>query len=58
MARKSVIEEPENHGRGDKGAIIYNDLISNDLTRFFWRLQGFPVRKDPQYRTPQFRAMI
>ena len=32
MARKSFIEEPENHGRGDKGAIVYNDLISNDLT--------------------------
>ena len=27
MARKSVIEEPEYHGRGDKNAITYYDLI-------------------------------
>ena len=27
MARKSVIEEPEYHGRGDKSTIIYYNLI-------------------------------
>ena len=27
MARKSVIEEPEYHGRGDKSTIIYYDLV-------------------------------
>ena len=27
MARKSVIEEPEYHGRGDKSTITYYDLI-------------------------------
>ena len=27
MARKSVIEEPEYHGRGDKSTILYYDLI-------------------------------
>ena len=27
MPRKSVIEEPECHGRGDKSTIIYYDLI-------------------------------
>ena len=27
MARKSVIEEPEYHGRSDKSTIIYYDLI-------------------------------
>ena len=28
MARKSVTEEPEYHGRGDKSIITYYDLIS------------------------------
>ena len=27
MARKSIIEEPEYHERGDKSTIIYYDLI-------------------------------
>ena len=27
MARKSVIEEPEYHGRGDKSSLTYYDLI-------------------------------
>ena len=27
MARKSVIKEPEYHGRGDKSTITYYDLI-------------------------------
>ena len=27
MARKTVIEEPEYHGRGDKSTITYYDLI-------------------------------
>ena len=27
MARKSVIEEPEYHARGDKSTIMYYDLI-------------------------------
>ena len=48
MARKSVIEEPEYHGRGDKSTIIYYDLIIPvNFTQSCWRLQGFPIRKDP-----------
>ena len=28
MVRKSIIEEPEYHGRGDKSTISYYDLIT------------------------------
>ena len=47
MARKSVIEEPEYHGRGDKSTIIYyNLIIPVSFTQSCRRIQGSPIRKD------------
>ena len=50
MARKSVIEEPDYHGRGDKSTITYYDLIEEaprlEEAPSCWRLQGFPIIKD------------
>ena len=47
LLSKSVIEEPECHGRGHKNTIIYNDLIITViLCRAVGGLQGFPLRKD------------
>ena len=55
MARKSVIEEPEYHGRGDKSTITYYDLI---IPVILHRAVGGPKvslsEKIPQKRTPQF----
>ena len=47
MARKSVIEEPEYHGRGEKSTkIYYNLIIPVSFSQSCWRLQGFPIRKN------------
>ena len=39
MARKSVIEEPEYHGRGDKSSLTYYDLI---ISVILYRAVGGP----------------
>ena len=55
MARKSVTEEPEYHGRGDKSTITYYDLI---IPVILHRAVGGPKvslsEKIPKQRTPQF----
>ena len=40
MARKSVIEEPEYHGRGDKSTITYYDLIIPVIKSILHRAVG------------------
>ena len=55
MARKSVIEEPEYHGRGDKSTIIYYDLAIP--VSFHSTVGGSKIslsKTIPQERTPQF----
>ena len=55
MTRKSVIEEPEYHGRGDKSTITYYDLI---IPVILHRAVGGPnislSKKIAQLKTPQF----
>ena len=55
MTRKSVIEEPEYHGRGDKSTITYYDLI---IPVILHRAVGGPKislsKKIAQLKTPQF----
>ena len=55
MARKSVIKEPEYHGRGDKSTITYYDLI---IPVILHRAVGGPKLslsdKIPQKRALQF----
>ena len=46
MARKSVIEEPEYHGRGGKSSITYYDLIIPvSLHRELLEAPRFPYQK-------------
>ena len=45
MARKSVIVEPEYHGRGDKSTIIYYDLIIPVFYTELLEAPRFPYQK-------------
>ena len=59
MIRKSVIEEPEYHGRGGKSTIIYYDLIIPViLHRFVGNFKVTLLEKIPQKRTPQCNSRL
>ena len=46
LVSKSVIEEPEYRGSGDKSTKTYYKLIIPVILHKAMSLQGFPIRKD------------